>query len=55
MSTGLTFFGDILIGVAAYAAGAFSWPWLHQKFVGAEAYATALRTKANAIVAAIKT
>ena len=50
----LTFFGDICIAVAAYAAGAFTWPWLHQKFVGAEAYAHKLLDKARAIRAAAR-
>lgn len=29
---GLTFMGDIMIGVAAYAAGALTWPWLKAKW-----------------------
>ncbi len=41
-----TAFGDICIGVAAYAAGAYTWPWLHAKIVGAEAYAVSLRNRA---------
>jgi hypothetical protein len=48
---GLTVFGDICVAVAAYAAGAFTWPWLHQKILGAEAYAGKLRDKASAILA----
>lgn len=51
---GLTFFGDICIAAAAYAAGAFTWPWLHQKFVGAEAYAAKLRDKAHAVIDAAR-
>lgn len=49
-----TAFGDICIGIAAYAAGAYTWPWLHQKFLGASAYAGWLRDKAVAIEAAIR-
>jgi len=51
---GLTIFGDVCVAIAAYAAGAFTWPKLHQWFIGAEAYAAKLRAKAVAIVVAAR-
>jgi hypothetical protein len=52
--TGLTYFGDVCIGIAAYAFGAWSWPYVHKAFVGAEAYAAKLRAKAAAITSAAR-
>jgi hypothetical protein len=45
----LTAFGDICIAIAAYVAGAYTWPWLHQKALGATNYAGWLRDKAIAV------
>ena len=52
--TGLTFFGDACVAAVAYAAGAFTWPYLHRWAIGAEAYAAKLRDKARAIAAAAR-
>ena len=51
---GLTVFGDICVAIAGYAVGAFTWPWLHQWFVGAEDYAQKLRDKAKNVLAAAR-
>lgn len=51
---GLTFFGDICIGVAAYVAGAYTWPKFKQMFLGAETYAESLKARADAIIAAAR-
>lgn len=29
---GLTFMGDMMIGAAAYVAGAMTWPWVKAKW-----------------------
>jgi hypothetical protein len=50
----LTFIGDLCIAVAGFAAGAYSWPWIHQKIIGAEAYAQKLRQRASAVLAAAR-
>ena len=32
----LTFLGDILVGVGAYVAAIYTWPWLREKINGAD-------------------
>ena len=49
-----TAFGDICIAFAAYAAGAYTWPWIYQRLVGAEAYAQKLRDRASAVLSAAR-
>jgi hypothetical protein len=52
--TGLTLVGDVALGAACYALGAWSWPYLHKWALGADAYAAKLRAKAAAILAAAR-
>lgn len=53
MSFGLTFFGDMLVAVLAYAASIYTWPSLRTFFVSAESEIAALESKLAVLKSAV--
>lgn len=51
---GLTFLGDVVIGVGCFGAGVFYNAVARKWLMGAEAYAASLKAKADAVLASLK-
>lgn len=45
---------DVLFIAGGYVASIYTWPWLRTKFIGAEAEAEKLRTRAADVIAKVR-